>query len=343
MTDQVLDPGFPLPLAPEGGAGSPAPASRGRRFVLSALLVLTAALLLFATWYLVTRKPISEIPGIDIEATPAYTFSVFGASSPLGVAVNRDGSRIYVTESAGERRTLLFDPAGNQLAILVPPAETGTDHLPIYVAVSPATDEVFVADRMTGAIYVYAADGVFSRVFDPGEALAGWQPLGIGFAADGTMLVADVARGAAHEFAPDGSFLRTLGGDGSFSFPNGTAFDSKGRMYVADGNNGRLLVFSPDGAEIATVRRGAAKEELGLPRGVAVDDDGRIYVVDAFAHGVQEYRLQEGARTPKFVGHFGIQGVGDGEFQYPNGLAVDGRGRVYVTDRLNNRIQVWSN
>ena len=35
-------------------------------------------------------------------------------------------------------------------------------------------------------------------------------------------------------------------------------------------------------------------------------------------------------------------GVGDGQFQYPNGIAVDGRGRVYVADSFNDRVQVWS-
>jgi len=33
--------------------------------------------------------------------------------------------------------------------------------------------------------------------------------------------------------------------------------------------------------------------------------------------------------------------VGDGEFNFPNGLALDSTGRLYVTDRENNRVQVW--
>ena len=37
-----------------------------------------------------------------------------------------------------------------------------------------------------------------------------------------------------------------------------------------------------------------------------------------------------------------LEGVSNGTFQYPNGIAVDGRGRVYVTDGGNDRVQVWS-
>jgi sugar lactone lactonase YvrE len=41
------------------------------------------------------------------------------------------------------------------------------------------------------------------------------------------------------------------------------------------------------------------------------------------------------------VGSFGNQGREDGTFLFPNGLATDTRGRIYVADRENNRIQVW--
>jgi hypothetical protein len=47
-------------------------------------------------------------------------------------------------------------------------------------------------------------------------------------------------------------------------------------------------------------------------------------------------------RTPPFVGRFGTQGTGDGQFEVPNGIAVDTRGHVFVTDLANDRTQVWS-
>ncbi|NLX49483.1 MAG: hypothetical protein GXY82_06365 [Methanospirillum sp.] len=42
-----------------------------------------------------------------------------------------------------------------------------------------------------------------------------------------------------------------------------------------------------------------------------------------------------------FVLKWGISGSGDGEFNYPSGIAVDGAGNVYVADTDNNRIQVF--
>jgi sugar lactone lactonase YvrE len=80
-----------------------------------------------------------------------------------------------------------------------------------------------------------------------------------------------------------------------------------------------------------------------LPRGVAIDDEGRLYVVDTSAHAVQVYKvLAEADRSPVYVGRFGAEGTLDGAFEFPNGVAVDTRGRVYVTDLANNRVQVWT-
>lgn len=341
--DERPEPG-PAPDGPSDGttgAAPATPASRNRRLILAGLLVLTAALLLFAVWYLLTRKPITELPGISLGTIPSYQVSFYGAQDPTGIAVNRDGSRIWVVQSGGDRTVLGYDAAGRQVAALVPPIDGG-DHQAVYLALDERTGEVFVADRLAGAVYRYAADGTFNGEFDPGEALRGWQPLGIAVAADGKLLVTDVARGSAHLFGADGSFLMTVG-NGAFDFPNGAAFDRKGRIYIADGNNGRLVILSPEGTQVGVVKRGSAADELGLPRGVAVDDQGRIHVVDTTAQGVQVYKpLGSDERTPAYVGRFGVQGVREGAFQYPNDVAVDGRGRVYVTDRLNGRIQVWS-
>jgi sugar lactone lactonase YvrE len=52
-------------------------------------------------------------------------------------------------------------------------------------------------------------------------------------------------------------------------------------------------------------------------------------------------RIDPVTAAPPFVGAFGEQGIEDGRFMYPNGLAVDARARIYVADRENNRIQIW--
>jgi len=109
---------------------------------------------------------------------------------------------------------------------------------------------------------------------------------------------------------------------------------------VTDGNNGRALFLDRTGKLITEINSGMSKADLGLPRGTTFDSQGHLLIVDTTDQGVRTYKFN-GAQV-SFVGTFGDQGIGDGLFQYPNGVAADSRAHVYVTDRVNNRVQVWS-
>jgi tripartite motif-containing protein 71 len=213
------------------------------------------------------------------------------------------------------------------------------------VAVNPVTNEIYVSDRPTASIYVYDAQGTYLRAYEPPLEVTNWQPLGIAFDAAGNFYVTDVGKipNVVREFDASGKQVRVLGATAGLAFPNGVAVDGAGYAYVTDSNNGRLLVFAPDGTVVATVSRGTGKGNLGLPRGVAIDPQGRVYVVDTSAHSVFVYgAYTAGASGLEFLGSFGTQGVANGEFAYPNGIAVDARGRLYVADSANDRVQLWS-
>ena len=292
-----------------------------------------------------SRSASSHCRCITVPLVPHYSYSIYDVVAPTGVAVNADGSRIYATQTEGDRQVIAFDASGNQVASLKPPATAGGDHVPVYVAVNPVNGDVYVSDRPAATIYIYKADGSFLRAFDPGPDLKGWQPLGLAFDAKGNLFVTNVGAPfeAVHEFGPDGVFIRTYGKADEFDFPNGVAVDANGNVYVSDSNNGRLVVFDRDGNELGMIRRGVSVGDLGLPRGAAIDDSGRIYVADISQQGIQTYQAIAGAEhQPKFIGGFGEEGTADGSFRLPNAVAVDGRARVYVADWRNNRIQVWT-
>jgi DNA-binding beta-propeller fold protein YncE len=334
------------PSAPVAGGGGRR-ASRKKVALLLLLLAGMALLLGLAIWYLLFRQPIPlPIPQVPGQANmPAYHTSIYGVTRPLGTAVTSDGSRIYVTESGGERISRILDAGGAQIAKLEPPVSTGNLHTPVYVAIDPVAGDVYVTDRATASIYVYDAAGTFKQTYEPPAELKGWQPLGIAFDAAGNLYVTDVSVVPQTVVVLDrqGKLLRTLGADQGMSFPNGLAVDKNGYVYVADSNNGRLVVFDSSGAEATRVGRGVGEGSLGMPRGVAVSDDGRVYVADATGQMIYVYRtFQPGTPGLELLGSFGDEGIGDGQFQFPNGLALDGRGRVYIADSANQRVQIWS-
>ncbi len=347
MTDIALTPGTDAGLTPAPANEELQPGDRGRRRRIALLLILSLlaiGLLSFSGWYLLFRKPISQLPlpGINITPMPNYSASFYGPRRPTGIAVNPDGSRIYVTQTSGDAAVFILDSQGQLLNTISAP-DTASDHVFVFVAINPLSGELYVSDRPAARIHVYDADGNLLRDFEPPASLAGWQPLGVNFSADGHLLVTDAADNSVHDFDANGQLVRTVGTDGQFSFPNNATLDAAGRLYVADSNNGRLVVFGRDGSPLGVIRRGPSAGDLGMPRGMAMDDQGRLYVVDTSDQTIKVYQTSsDPAGLPEFLGDFGTQGIGDGMFRFPNAVATDARGRVYVADWDNNRIQVWS-
>jgi DNA-binding beta-propeller fold protein YncE len=331
-----------------GGAGVPdllTEEERRRRKAKRLMIILAVVAAIIAILIYRGCTGNAPIPGIIAPKLPHYSFSIYGASRPLGVAVSPSGDRIYVTESDGKRLVRVYNRSGHQVGTLKPSARSGQWSLPVYVTVDPITNDVYVSDRLRQTVDVFKASGAFRGKFRAGGRLGGgMQPLGVAFGPRGNFYVTDVS-GRSHRvliFGRDGKLLRKLGSPGDFSFPNGIAVDAPGNVFVADSNHGRLAIFSPAGKLIASIRRGVGEGDLGLPRGVAINSDGRLYVVDTSNQTVKVYRFDKsGTKPPTYIGSFGQEGLGNGMFQFPNGVATDSSGRIYVTDRENDRVQVW--
>jgi len=130
------------------------------------------------------------------------------------------------------------------------------------------------------------------------------------------------------------SFLGA-GGQTSLGVPLGITVDSKDRIWVADAVKQHVYVFQPDGT--ASMALGKVGEMVN-PTSVAVDEARhRLYVVDSRQHTILVYGQESG----QFVAKFGQRGKGDGEFNFPTNVVVDHAGRIYITDTLNCRVQIF--
>ena len=150
------------------------------------------------------------------------------------------------------------------------------------------------------------------------------------------------------EFDPSGKLLRSFGA-GMFVFPHGICVDKEGNVWVTDGDGKdgkghQVFKFSPDGRVLMTLGKagvaGDGPETFNRPSDVIVAPNGDIFVADGHG-GDSNARIVKFSKDGKFIKSWGKKGIVLGEFDTPHGLAFDSKGRLFVADRNNNRIQIF--
>ena len=75
-----------------------------------------------------------------------------------------------------------------------------------------------------------------------------------------------------------------------------------------------------------------------MPAGIAVNDEGEIFIADGYANA----RVHKFTPEGEHIMSWGDPGSGDGQFNLPHGVWIDRKGQVLVSDRENDRVQVFS-
>lgn len=321
--------------------------------LLVALTVLLMLLLWTAMYYAANRQlPFPAVTSIGAEETaePEFLYAISGPqggdmlTQPLGLTVTEDG-RVFVVD-VGSRVVRAFTVDGEYLfSFSDVVSDKGTKlKLPQRIAVGP-DGNLWVTDRHLKGVFVFSAvDGSFVKEFVPkGEIANEWGPMALAFDAKGNLWVADVGVSELHRviaFDMEGNEIVRWGSTvqatkmtespGGFYYPNGIAFSDEGDVYVSDMSNHRVQVFTPEGKFLRFIYTS------GSPLGLVVDRQQRLCVVDPFAHAVDIYKL-EGDR----ITGFGGPGMELGRFRFPSDIALDETGRMFVSDRENDQIQVW--
>ncbi len=165
-------------------------------------------------------------------------------------------------------------------------------------------------------------------------------PYGIAIDSKGLVYVADQKVGAIFIFNTETRDVKLIrnGYEAHFGWINGLAIDDDDRLFVSDGKNHRVLIFNTKHEVESQIT-----EKLVDPVGLALDTENRVlYVVDT----QQDQVIAFDADTLKELRRIGTGGKNHwlttpGDFGGPQGVAVDEDGNVYVTDTMNNRVEIF--
>ena len=163
------------------------------------------------------------------------------------------------------------------------------------------------------------------------------------------------------KFEANGKVVKNFGA-GMIVYPHGIHVDRQGNVWVVDGQSNQgtgrrgqtpppatpmgmqVLKFSPDGQVLLRLGTagvpGTDETHFNQPSDVVTNAQGEIFVADGHG-GETNARIVKFDKNGKFIKTWGKRGNGPGEFDTPHSIAVDSKGRIFVADRFNSRIQIF--
>ncbi|MDE2688068.1 MAG: NHL repeat-containing protein [Chloroflexota bacterium] len=287
---------------------------------------------------------------------------------PIDVALG-DDDRLYVLCRADNASLVRrYNYADEDLGQF---GSVGKDEGQFMWPVSIITDSdenIYISDEYLNRITVFDKDGQFVKCWGESGSEPGQldRACGIAFDSEENVYVSDSMNHRVQKFSKDGEFITAFGefgsGKGQLNMPWGIDVDDEDAVYVADWRNDRVQVFSTDGEFITKFGgSGSGDGEFNRPTDVAVDNDGDIYVADWGNDRVQLFN-SETRYVQKFLGDATLSQVArdymltnampnrlrdmsnieqQKYLRRPKSVTVSGDGRLYISDNLSYRVQVY--
>jgi sugar lactone lactonase YvrE len=173
----------------------------------------------------------------------------------------------------------------------------------------------------------------------------------VAFDANGHLFVLNRGPQPIAEFDPNGQFIRAFG-EGLFVRTHGFRIDRDRNLWVTDvgahivvklDRQGRILMTLGTKGEAGEWNEATNSHRLNEPNDVVISPSGDVFVAQGHTPGEKgDPRVLRFDKTGKFIQSWGGKGKDPGRFDVAHGIAIDAKGLLWVTDRENQRIQIFN-
>ncbi len=297
-----------------------------------------------------TNSLITPLSPTNTGGTP--TFAAFGSSVTLAGGGSVGGVTSGNANATGQSATFAA-PGGV--------AVDGSGNT--YVA--DQSNNLIRKINAAGEVITLAGSGSVGSANGTGIAATFSQPSGVALDGLGNLYVADAGNNMIRKITLSTALVSTFAGTGysgftsgaalaKFNGPSALAVDSIGTVYVADQKNNLIRKITPGGTvttlagggsngAASGIVNGATLTKFNSPAGIAVDGNGNVYVADKKNNAIRKITPLGVVSTfagidSTSAGHADGTGAA-ATFNGPSGLAMDGKGNLYVSDWGNHTIR----
>lgn len=166
-------------------------------------------------------------------------------------------------------------------------------------------------------------------------------PAATAFDSQGHMFVLTRGPVAFFEFDADGKLIRSFG-EGLLTRAHGLMIDKDDNLWATDVGGHIVLKLNREGHVLLTLGTKGQAGVLNQPNSVAIGRNGDIFVAQGHTPGAKgDPRVLKFDKTGKFIKSWGGFGTEPGKFDVAHGIAIDAHGQLWVSDRENQRVQIF--
>jgi sugar lactone lactonase YvrE len=257
-----------------------------------------------------------------------------GLKQPEGVACNEKS--FLVVGDTGNDRLVRYSfleknlKAGTEIKI---PQLSN----PIRIQIN-SKGEIFALDGKRRRVVRLTPEGAFKGYVDPEgvPSPSAFVPRSFKIDRNNSIYILDIFTGRVLVLNSEGKYQKQIPFPKDYGFFSDLSVDSKGTLILVDCVKAMVFSAAKDSNNFSPLTKNL-REYLNFPTSITTDNRGTIFVVDENGGGIVILG-QDGS----FQGRQLNMGWNEGLLYFPSQMCVNEKGEVFIADRGNSRIQIFT-